>query len=354
MITANILKIFIPSVASFLLGLLLTRIMAPIMIRFKLWKRKSRTDNTVAMSSAFIDLHQSQVTTELGTPRVGGVIIWGSTILVIVTMFILSKTIGGTVFEKLDFLSRGQTLLPLGALVFGGLFGLFEDLLEIYTDVFTLFAQGLSARYLISFVTIIGLSAAFWFFSKLGMHAVYVPFFGYWDIGYWFIPFFVLVVLGTFSSRVIDGIDGLAAGVMAISFGTFGIIGLLQNQIDIATLCLVITGAILSFLWFNVPPAKYYMGETGMLGLTLCLSFIAFLTDAVFILPIVGMMLMLTSLSSFIQITSKKYFHKKVFKIAPLHHHLEANGWQRSSITMRYWIITLMLAVVSIMIVLLG
>ena len=354
MITANILKIFFPAIASFLLGLVLTRILVPVMMKFCMWKRKARTDNTVAMSSEFITMHQSQITTELGTPRVGGVIIWGSTILVILTMFVLSKTIGGSVFEKLDFLSRGQTLLPLGALVFGGLFGLFEDLLEIYTDTFKLFAQGLSARYLVSFVAIIGFSASLWFFYKLGMHAVYVPFVGYWDIGYLFIPFFILVVLGTFSSRVIDGIDGLAAGVMAISFGTFGIIGLIQNQIDIATLCLVITGAILSFLWFNVPPAKYYMGETGMLGLTLCLSFIAFLTDSVFILPIVGMMLMLTSLSSFIQITSKRYWGKKIFRIAPLHHHLEVIGWQRSSITMRYWIITLMLAVVSIIIVLLG
>ncbi len=354
MITANILKIFFPAIAAFLLGLVLTRISVPIMMKLRLWKRKPRTDNTVAMSRDFIAMHTEQIKTELGTPRVGGIIVWGSTILVILTLYILSKTIGGSVFEKMDFLSRGQTLLPLGALVFGGLFGLFEDLLEIYADTFKLFAQGLSAKYLVSFVSVIGLSAALWFFIKLEMYAVYVPFIGYWNIGYWFIPFFVLVVLGTFSSRVIDGIDGLAAGVMAISFGTFGIIGLIQNQIDIATLCLVITGAILSFLWFNVPPAKYYMGETGMLGLTLCLSFIAFLTDSVFILPIVGLMLVLTSLSSFIQITSKKYFGKKIFKIAPLHHHFEAHGWQRSSITMRYWIITLMLSVVSIIVVLLG
>ena len=355
MLPLNILKIFIPSVFAFLFGILFTYLFAPAMYRMRLWKRVSRLQNDDAMSEEFKKLHNAESEkAETGTPRVGGVIIWGSVFTMILIMYILSKAVGGEVYKKLDFLSRGQTLLPLIALLFGGLFGLFEDVLEIYIEKFETFRQGLPKTYLIGAVMLIGLFSSLWFFNKLGMHGVYVPFAGYLNLGIWFIPFFIMVVLGTFSSRVIDGIDGLAGGVMTIAFGTYGVIAYIQNQVDIATLCFVIAGAILSFLWFNVPPAKYYMGETGMLGLTLTLAVVAFLTDAVFILPIVGFMLVLTSFSSFVQIISKKYFGKKVFRIAPIHWHFHALGWTREGIVMRYWIITLMLSVLSVIIVLIG
>lgn len=355
MIPHSILKIFFPAMLSFAVGLILTYLITPLMYHFKLWKRTSRLDNDDAMSEEFKKMQNDQVNkAELGTPRVGGIIVWGSVVVVVLVMFILSKIVGGPTLLKLDFLSRGQTLLPLIALLFGGLFGLFEDLLEVFVDKFTKMRQGLPKSYLISAVILIGLFSSLWFFNKLGMRGVYVPFTGYLNLGWMFIPFFILVVLGTFSSRVIDGIDGLAGGVMTISFGTYGVIAYVQNQIDIAALCFVIAGAILAFLWFNVPPAKYYLGETGMLALTLCLAIVAFLTDQVFILLVVGFMLVLTSFSSFTQIMSKKYFGKKVFRIAPIHWHFHALGWSREGIVMRYWIITLMLAVMSVVIVLIG
>jgi phospho-N-acetylmuramoyl-pentapeptide-transferase len=260
----------------------------------------------------------------------------------------------GPVFGKLDFLSRNQTLLPLLALVFGGLFGLFEDFLDIFSDRFKSIKQGLPVQYLVVVVTFIGLAASSYFYFKLGLRDIYVPFLGYWHIGVWFIPFFILVTLGTFSSRVIDGIDGLAGGVMAIVFGAYGVIGFLQNQIDIATFCMVVAGGILAFLWFNIPPARFYMGETGMLGLTLTLAFIAFLTDSVFVLPIIGALLVATSFSSTVQIISKRYFGKKVFKIAPLHLHFQSLGWSREKVTMRYWILSLMFAGLGIIIVMIG
>jgi phospho-N-acetylmuramoyl-pentapeptide-transferase len=352
MLPINILKIFLPSVFAFLFGILFTYLFAPTMYRMRLWKRVSRLQNDDAMSEEFKKLHNTESEkAETGTPRVGGVIIWGSVFVMIFIMYILSKTVGGEIYEKLDFLSRGQTLLPLIALLFGGLFGLFEDFLEIFIDQEK---NRIPKSYLICSVIVIGFLMSLWFFNKLGMHGVYVPFVGYWNLGLFFIPFFIMVVLGTFSSRVIDGIDGLAGGVMTIAFGTYGVIAYIQNQVDIATLCFVIAGAILSFLWFNIPPAKYYMGETGMLGLTLTLAVIAFLTDAVFILPIVGFMLVLTSFSSFVQIISKKYFGKKVFRIAPIHWHFYALGWSRERIVMRYWIITLMLAVLSVIVIFIG
>lgn len=348
----TLLKIFLPSILAFLVGILMTPILTKYFYQYRLWKGSSRLDNDVAMSEAFKQIHDEKK--ETGTPRVGGIIIWLSVIIVVLGMFLLAQFTNDPVFSRLEFLSRGQTLLPLAALLFGGLFGLFEDFLEIFIHRFSIFRQGLSSKYLVSVVVVIGLLASFWFYIKLGVDYVYVPFVGNITLGWLFIPFFVLVVLGTFSSRVIDGIDGLAGGVMAIAFGSYGIIAYTQNFFDIAALCFVITGAILAFLWFNIPPARFYMGETGMLGLTLSLAIIAFMTNSVLILPIVGILLVATSFSSAIQIFSKKYFGQKIFKIAPLHHHFQALGWSREKITMRYWVVSLMAAVLGVIIAIVG
>ncbi len=348
MISTTILKILLPSVCTFIVGMLLTPWFTKYFYKYRLWKRASRLDNDVAMSEAFKQIHNEEI--ETGTPRVGGMIIWVSSLIVVLGFFILSKNVQDPVFQRLDFLSRGQTLLPLAALFFGGLFGLFEDFLEIFVDRFKTFRQGISSKYLVSIVAIIGFLASLWFYFKLGMDYVHIPFAGDVHLGWVFIPLFVVVVLGTFSSRVIDGIDGLAGGVMAIAFAAFGVIAFLKNFVDIAALCLVITGGILVFLWYNIPPARFYMGETGMLGLTLSLAIIAFMTNSVIVLPVVGVLLVATSLSSTIQIISKKYFGKKIFKIAPLHHHFQALGWSREKITMRYWVVSLMAAVLGVIV----
>lgn len=347
----NVLKIFIPAIFSFAIGIAMTPLCTHFFYKYKLW-RKSRLDNVDEMSPVFKQLHDEK--SETKTPRVGGIIIWGSVLITILLVYTLKVLFDGPVFGKLDFLSRNQTLLPLFALVFGGLFGLFEDFVDIFSDKFAFIKEGLPPKYLVIVVTFIGLVASSYFYFKLGLRDVYIPFIGYWHISVWFIPFFILVTLGTFSSRVIDGIDGLAGGVMAVAFGAYGTIAFLQNQIDIATFCFVITGGILSFLWFNIPPARFYMGETGMLALTLTLAFIAFLVDGVFLLPIIGALLVATSVSSTVQIISKRYFGKKIFKIAPLHLHFQALGWSREKITMRYWVLTVMFAVLGILIAIIG
>ncbi len=348
----NIIKVFFPAILAFMIGIAITPICTHFFYKYRLWKGSSRLDNPDEMSAAFKQLHDDGAETK--TPRVGGIIIWGSVLFTILFVYILKTLFGGAVLGKLDFLSRNQTLLPLLALVFGGIFGLFEDFVEIFTNRFTAIKQGLPSKYLIVIVALIGFFASSYFYFKLGLRDIYVPFFGYWHVGWWFIPIFIMVTLGTFSSRVIDGVDGLAGGVMAIAYGAFGTIALLQNQIDIATFCFVITGGILAFLWFNIPPARFYMGETGMLALTLALSFVVFLVDGVFLLPVIGALLVATSFSSTVQIISKRYFGKKIFKIAPLHHHFMALGWSREKITMRYWILALMFAVLGIMIAIIG
>jgi phospho-N-acetylmuramoyl-pentapeptide-transferase len=138
-----------------------------------------------------------------------------------------------------------------------------------------------------------------------------------------------------------------------IVFTAYAVIAFVHNQIDIAALCAVIAGGTLAFLWFNVPPARFYMGETGILGLTVTLSVIAFLTNTVMILPIIALPLVATSLSVVIQTISYKRFNKhRVFRVAPLHHHFEALGWSREKVVMRYWIISVVCAIVGVIVAL--
>ncbi len=345
----SIIKVIFPTILSFVIGMAITPFFAHYFYKYKLWKSVSRKENNPhEMSQAFQQIHNGH--DEVKTPRVGGIIIWAYVGLTSLLLFILSRVFPNDISTKLEFVSRNQTWLPFLGLFIGALIGLFEDFLEIYANS-KKFIHGLSSRYLISIVVLIAALCGWWFYSKLGMTSIAIPF-SYFrlELGYAFIPFFVLVMLGTFSSRVIDGIDGLAAGVMASIFGAFTVIAYSQNQIDISALCGVITGSILVFLWFNIPPARFYMGETGMLALTVTLAIVAFLTDSVLLLPIIGFPLVATSISSALQIFWKKNFGKKVFKIAPLHHHFEASGWSRPKITMRYWVVSVICAILGILI----
>ncbi len=346
--TLDFIKIFLPATLTFLIGIFLTPRLTFYFYKYRLWKRVSRQNNLDAMSEAFKKIHNEK--SEVSTPRVGGTIIWLAVFFATILFWLVARFVPGDTATKFDYVSRSQTWLPFAGLLFGGLVGLFEDFLEIFGKAGTKFSQGLSSKYLVLIIFGLGILIGFWFFSKLGYVSVHIPFDGDLYLGYLFIPFFALVLFGVFSSRVIDGIDGLAAGVLAIVFASYSVIAFFENQIDIATFCAVVSGAILSFLWFNIPPARFYMGETGMLALSISLSIVVFLTGQVFVLIIVGLPLVVTSLSSAIQIISKRYFGKKVFKIAPLHHHFEALGWSREKITMRYWVISLVCAVLGIII----
>ena len=203
-------------------------------------------------------------------------------------------------------------------------------------------------------ILLIGALGAWWFFFKLNVLSIYIPFWGELDLGLLFVPFFMIVVLGVFSGSVIDGIDGLAAGVMTSSYAAYLVIAFSQNQIDLAAFCAVVIGGILAFLWFNIPPARFYLGETGMMGLTVGLAIVAFMTREVLLLPIIAFPLFITSISSSVQMISKKYFGRKVFRIAPLHHHFEAIGWPSYKVTMRYWVLSVILAMLGTIIAVLG
>jgi len=350
----EILKVIVPTVLTFSIGIFITPFFTRYFYKYKMWKKSPRSQADT--SEEFGKIHNTEH--ELNTPRTGGIIIWISVLLTVALIFILSKIFpaglfGGeqSIFGALNFFSRSQTVVPLGAFFLAAFIGLADDFLQI-------FGQGSYAKdalvyrkVKIVFVTLIGLVVASWFYFKLDFHGISLPFDVFWHMGVWFIPFPIMVMLATFSTSVIDGLDGLAGGVMASCFTAFAAIAFIGNQYDISALSGAIAGGILAFLWFNVPPARFYMGETGMLSLTVVLAVISFLTDAVFLLPIIALPLVATSLSVIIQVNAYKFFgRRRVFRVAPLHHHFQALGWPREKVVMRYWIVSVISAITGVII----
>ncbi|MEK7515547.1 MAG: hypothetical protein AAB555_01255, partial [Patescibacteria group bacterium] len=213
--------------------------------------------------------------------------------------------------------------------------------------------KGIRLRTRLLFVLLISSFIGWWCYAKLGMVAIGIPADGTLYLGALIVPLFMLVSLGLYAGGVIDGIDGLAGGVFSSAFMAYAGIAYFQNQINLAAFSAALTGAILAFLWFNIPPARFWMTETGTMGLTLTLAVIAFMTDTpgngygVAALPIIAFPLVVTIFSNIIQVLSKKFRGKKVFRIAPLHHHFEAIGWPSYKVTMRYWIISIVCAIVG-------
>jgi phospho-N-acetylmuramoyl-pentapeptide-transferase len=350
---ATILKVFIPAVVTFMVGIALTPWLSRVMYQHKLWKRSARDNEqeNPGMSAAFSKIHDTK--TEMSTPRVGGIVVWLSVIVTATLLWILSKTVQVPFFDQLDLVSRGQTWLLFFGLIVASVIGLVDDLLQIFGNSNKV-VVGLTRWQRVGAVIAIGLVGALWLYIKLDISTLYVPFYGLVELGIGFIFLFIVVMLGTFSSSVIDGIDGLAGGVMTTAFSAYGVIAFFQGQMDIAAFCALIVGGLLAFLWFNIPPARFYLGETGMLGLTVTLALVAFFTNQVLVLLIIGFPLVATSLSSTIQMIAKKHFGKKVFIIAPLHYHFRALGWASEKVVMRYWIVSIMCAVVGISVALIG
>jgi len=246
-------------------------------------------------------------------------------------------------------LSRNQTFIPIFTLLIGSLLGLWDDFIQIYGTGKFAHDDKSWRKWKIFIIASLSLLIGIWFFYKLGMDSLHVPFMGDIHLGILIIPFFIIVALATFSGGVIDGIDGLSGGVLASIFAAYSAIAFASNQMDLAAFSAVVTGAILAFLWFNIPPARFYMGETGIMGLTITLATLAFLTDSVFIFPIVALPLVITSLSVILQLISKKFRGgKRIFRLAPLHHHFEAIGWPSYKVTMRYWVVSVMFAIIGI------
>lgn len=347
-------KVLLPAIVSFVIGIIIAPSIVRLLTYYKVWKKKSVT-KTIDGKEATITaaLHNDE---ERRLLRMGGMVVWIPVFFTALTIWLISKVHPTEFTEKLDFISRKQTWLPLVGMLVGAIVGGIDDLLvsnAFGSKVGSYIGGGLSFPIRLASVASMGLFAGLWFYFKLGVATVYIPFFGPFFIGgILFVLFFILVTVALFSTSVIDGIDGLSGGIFSAIFSAYGVIAFIHNQIDISALCFVIAGAILAFLWFNVPPASFMMGETGIMAILLALSVIAFLTDSVLYMPIIAFPLLVTSSSVILQLFWKKIFKRKLFLVAPLHHHFEAKGWPRYRIVMRYWIVSYMCALLGVVIVL--
>lgn len=351
MIASDIIKVFIPAAMAFVVGIIFSPLLTHYLYKYRAWKKtvvKIAMDGTPAVEFEKLRtvIHAG---TETRTPRMGGVLIWATVLFVTLALWLLAQLLPTPLIQKLDFFSRSQTWIPLFALMGGALIGLVNDLLDIHPSG----ERGIRLRTRLFLVTLISGFIGWWFYAKLGITTIGIPGDGTFPLGVFIIPLFIIVSIGLYAGGVIDGVDGLAGGVFSTIFMAYAGIAYFQDQINLAAFSATLTGAILAFLWFNVPPARFWMTETGTMGLTLTLAVIAFMTDVsgngygVAALPLIAFPLVVTVLSNVIQVASKKIRGKKVFRIAPLHHHFEAIGWPSYKVTMRYWIISIICALVG-------
>lgn len=340
----DVMRIFIPATIAFLVGIGITPFLTHFLYRHKLWKQRAgKTAMDGAPAAEFNRLHETR---EVGIPRFGGIVVWASVLLTADLLAVLAR-IYPDAFADLAFISRNQTWVPMAALAAGAFVGFLDDLFEVAGH------KGIKLRWRLLSVAAVALLCAWWFYDKLDVTSVNLPLLGVTELGLLFIPFFVLVALFIYAGGVIDGIDGLAGGAFATIFAAYAGIAFFQNQMDIAALAAAISGGLLAFLWFNIPPARFYLSETGTMGLTLALTGIAFLTDTlgggkgIAVLPVIGLLLVVTVASNVIQLFAKKILGRKLFRIAPLHHHFEALGWPPHKVTMRYWVVGVVAAVIG-------
>ena len=331
-----LVKIFTLGVGSFALAMLLTPVYTYFAYKYKFWKQMRHDAMSGGEAKVYEKLHAAKHRRHI--PTMAG--------LIFVLAVVITTLCGN--------LSREQTWLPLVALVAAGAVGLVDDVFNIRSHGKGV--AGMRAPVKFALITLIGLVLGWFFWAKLGVHTVHVPFVGAWDVGAWMILIFAFVVVATGNAvNISDGLDGLSGGLAAISFCAYAVIALLDHKFGLAGFCFTIMGALVSYLWFNIYPARFFMGDVGSFSLGCSLAVVAMLTNTLFILPVIGIVFVLETGSVIIQLTSKKLRHgKKVFLSAPVHHHLEAIGWPETKVTMRFWLIGVVFAVIGLVMALAG
>lgn len=333
-ITEELTHTFLLSLAAFLLAMFLTPIYTYFAYKYKFWKKQRSTSTTGEKLEVFTKLHANKFKRNI--PTMAGMI------------FIVAITIV-TMFN----LDRGQTYLPLAALIGGAIVGLLDDIINLRGDGTGV--AGLRSNIKFLMISALGIGLGWWFFDRLGVSSLHIPFLGDWSVGWLIIPIFAFAVVATGNAvNISDGLDGLAGGLLTISYGAFGVIALFQGHVILAGFCFTVVGALLSYVWFNIHPARFFMGDVGSFSLGAALGVVAMLTNTLFLLPIIGALFVIEAGSSAIQIFSKKVFKRKIFISAPVHHHLEAIGWPETKVTMRFWVIGAVSAFIGVFLALAG
>src|SRR5579872_253294 len=345
MISYELLKVLILTAISFCVALLLTPLLSDFLYKYKIGKN-IRNDGTTPI---FSSMHAAKQ----GTPTTAGILIWGTTLILISVFWLLDRVLHLSSFHILNFLTRRETLLPLGAFVGAAAVGLLDDVLDLLGNGHK--GRGIRFRHKFFIYSAVAAVGAYWFYIKLGFNSISVPMHQPIYLGFWYMIFFILAVVATsFSVNQTDGLDGLAGGTLLFSFTAYGIIAYLIGRYNLAAFIGVIVGALLAFLWFNIHPARFFMGDTGSMGLGTVLAVIAFLVHGELILPIIGFVFVLEALSTILQLFWRKFFKKKLFLSSPIHNHLQARGWPESKVVMRFWIISMVFALLGVMIYFVG
>lgn len=342
-----IIKLLLPAIISFSVGILLAPFLTYYLYKYKVWKKQGGKTSLYGQTAT--EFNRLKGEGETKTPRMGGIVIWGSVVITISILYLFTLASNNPFFTDLFFLSRSQTWIPFATLIIGALIGFLNDFYDIQHE-----GKGVRLSVRLFLITALATFIGWWFYAKLGVDSVGIPFAEPLYLGILIIPLFIFITNALYASGVIDGIDGLSGGVFSAIFFAYGGVAFLQAQYDLAAFCLMLTGAILAFLWFNIPPARFWMTETGSMALTLTLAVIILMTDnlvsgyGIALFPIIGFLLVITVLSNVIQMTYRKVTGRKFFRIAPLHHHFEAIGWPSYKVTMRYWVVSTICAVLGI------
>jgi len=335
--------IFISFTSAFILAILLTRPFISLLKKYKIHKQIREVDASGEKASIFHALHIKKQ----GTLTMGGILIWGTTLIIVLLSRVLSY------FGWIDhaLINRKETWLPLATLAAVGLLGAVDDYFNIRGKGKS---KGINIKPKMLWLLLFALLGGLWFHFKLGYDQFHMPGVGDIYLGWLYIPLFMLVIISSANAvNFTDGLDGLAGGLLCIAFASFGVIAFAKGLLILAALCAVLGGATLAFLWNNIAPAKFYMGDTGSLSLGATLGVIAMLTDSFIPLILIGFVFVVETLSIIIQLISKKFFHKKIFKVAPLHHHFEACGWPETLVVMRFWMIGIIFAMFGLILALL-
>ncbi len=321
---------------SFVLSMLITPLYTAMAYRGRWWKKPRETTLTGEVAKVFTKLHAGKHKRLI--PTMAGII------------FVLSVGLTTLLFN----LSRSETWLPLAAFAGAGMVGLLDDAINIRGSGKG--TAGLPSKFKLLLTTLIALIGGWFFYFKLEVTSVHIPWFGQLSIGWLIIPLFVLVVVATANAvNISDGLDGLAGGLAAIAFSVYAVIAFIEHRYGVAGFCMAVVGALLSYTWFNIYPARFFMGDVGSFALGTALGVVAMLTDTVVLLPIIGVVFVAEAGSVILQIISKKLRNgKKIFRIAPIHHHFEAVGWPEAKVTMRFWIIGQVAGILGLVLFLLG
>ena len=339
MLVLQAARIILLTTIAFLAALAITPFCYRVLKRYGFVRRIRAQEETPVFSR----LHEKKA----GTPTGGGIIIWLTVLGSAAIFWVMARIFDGG-WEYLNFIDRAETYLPLAFLLISAIVGLADDWLGVL-KIGGASNGGLKVRFKLVLYTLIAAVGAWWFFFKLEWDILALPFFGSVAIGPWYIPIFMFIIIASaFSANETDGLDGLLGDVSLFAFVALTTVAFALGRYDLAAFGGVTIGALLAFLWFNIYPAKFFMGDTGSMSLGIVIGVITMLTNTVLLLPFFAIIFVLESFSVILQIASKKLRGKKLFLSTPIHHHFEALGWPESQVTMRFWIISAMFSALGL------